>query len=155
MKNIATGRFKGFTLIELLVVVLIIGILAAVALPQYEKAVLKARGVEIITHLNAIEKAQAVYYLSNNTFTDRLEDLDITIPNLETYNCHIDQGYFCQKYVKNDPSSLGFEWVFSSTGNNRHFCLSPISNDTINSICKSYGGTLQKQNDHHNYYLLP
>ncbi len=60
----------GFTLIELLVVVLIIGILAAVALPQYQKAVEKARAAEAFTLLHNVKKAMDVYLLSDPNFSD-------------------------------------------------------------------------------------
>ncbi len=61
---------SGFTLMELLVVVLIIGILAAVAVPQYQKAVKKARLAEFISTISSIEKAVDVWLLENGGYPE-------------------------------------------------------------------------------------
>ena len=80
MKNVVPGRLGGFTLIELLVVVLIIDILAAIAVPQYQKAVLKARASEALLQGKALLSAEKAYVLSNGVMTADLDSLDITLP---------------------------------------------------------------------------
>ena len=68
---------RGFTLIELLVVVLIIGILASVALPQYTKAVAKSRYSQLITAGKSLKDAMEVYYMANGNYPQYWGDLDI------------------------------------------------------------------------------
>ena len=80
MKNAKAGPISGFTLIELLVVVLIIGILASVALPQYEKAVEKSRATQALALLKSYGQAFQSYYLANGSYPSSFDQLDVDMP---------------------------------------------------------------------------
>ena len=78
MKNANISRLGGFTLIELLVVVLIIGILAAMAMPQYFKAVERSRMTEAVTLMDSIVKAQRRKLMQTNRYAATFEGLDVS-----------------------------------------------------------------------------
>ena len=71
---------NAFTLVELLVVVLIIGILAAVALPQYRKAVEKSKAMEALVVLKAVAQAADAYYLANGSWPTKFDEMVVNIP---------------------------------------------------------------------------
>ena len=75
-----TNTRRGFTLIELLVVVLIIGILAAVAVPQYKMAVAKSRAMQMLPIIRALMLADNAYYLANGSRQSNVNLLDISLP---------------------------------------------------------------------------
>ena len=112
----------GFTLIELLVVVLIIGILAAVAVPQYQKAVEKSRAMEGVILTRAILNAQQRYFLENGTYTKDLNDLDIQIPGTEVTPSGDALSVQSAKYFKCAAASTGTDTSLIA------FCLRKAKN---------------------------
>lgn len=75
---------KGFTLIELLVVVLIVGILSAVALPQYTTAVEKSRATEALNILASWHQSAERYRLLKNRWPENANKLDVEMPNVSS-----------------------------------------------------------------------
>ena len=145
---------KAFTLIELLVVVLIIGILAAVALPQYQVAVLKARTTELVELTRDIKNAQEIYYFSNNAYTVNLDELDIQfaatkIPNNPTYELPDQKLIHLYSYgavIAGIPQEIGiyrfFDHTTSTTSLDTTSTICMAHTDKAAKACKSMGGKI-------------
>ena len=163
MKNANLSRLGGFTLIELLVVVLIIGILASVALPQYEVAVKKSRLAAVIPLVKTLSDAEEVYYNANGVYTGNVSSLDVSMPSGATlYGGPTDDGYvqlsngiiidllagtgdmvggtgslFVQASLPDGTNNIQYrQYLQNSSKRGERYCLGH------EKVCKSMGGTL-------------
>ena len=78
-------RFHGFSLMEVMIVVVIIGILAALAYPNLEKYLKRARQTEAKTNLSAIYTAQKIYFSLHQSYFDYINELDLSLAQGDLY----------------------------------------------------------------------
>ncbi len=149
---------KAFTLIELLVVVLIIGILSAIALPQYTVAVEKSRVAEALINAQKLREAQELYHLQNGEWGgSSLDKLDFDISNCKVENnddgfCYtkyfayeVDDGDLVRALRKKDPTvntitnNLYYLELLTSTMNSENSCFTQQT-DIGRKVCKSLEG---------------
>lgn len=158
--DVARGHVNGFTLIELLVVVLIIGILAAIALPQYRVSVARTRSQQLVVAGTALNNAQKLFFMTNGEYPQSFAEMDISmgaplserLVSVEGYGnalvfqwkwgeCNLAQYSIggrtqCKSsYYPDVP-----EFTVYANNDARRYCHSPIANSLAQQVCRTETG---------------
>ena len=151
---------QAFTLIELLVVVLIIGILAAVALPQYQIAVFKSRITQAIPFVKTLKEAQEIYYLANGEYTNHIENLDIDTGICPIgWKCSVNttavraQWYENDKYILALVYSLNHRKDSLSRRAGKLYCYTKTTSQIGMRVCKTMGEEFSRSDSEILYVL--
>ena len=168
----------GFTLIELLVVVLIISILAAVAVPQYQKAVMKSRFIKLYNLAMSYDRIIKEYQLANGTYPTSFDELAIDKPagtteqKADTYSCTKNDEFYCclipaeagrraqavncgdSKYI------IAFHYM---NGAKKQYCVAKNTDSAATKVCQSYGTADNEwalvspagEKSGYRYYIMP